>query len=94
MNAVYDPFLLAPSPSYAPYFQHSSAQAEETEADVVKPHQLRTWHVNLLLVHSLLHAWHGGHRCLFSKRTHQVAYPSVFLFPSDLSPLVRKHSFV
>ena len=28
---VYDHFLLAPSPSYAPYFPHSSAQGEETE---------------------------------------------------------------
>ena len=34
---------------------HTFAQAEETEADVVKPHQLLTLHVNLRLVCSLLH---------------------------------------
>ena len=62
---------------------HTFAQAEETEADVVKPHQLLTLHVNLRLVRSLLHDGMGVTDIFFQTYTPTGIS---FSFPFSLSP--------
>ena len=71
---------------------HTFAQAEETEVDVVKLHQLLTLHVNLRLVRSLLYDGMGVTDIFFQTYTPTgISFSFPFFLPPVAFPMAQMH---